>query len=534
MKNLKYIVVDLFCGAGGTTIGFESAKDSFNNKVAKVIGAINHDPVAIQSHWTNHQDVEHFEEDITSMYGSVISNRIFISNQMRRLQRIVGLYRALYPGVQLILWASLECTNFSNAKGGQSRDADSRTLARHLDRYIELLNPEIVQIENVVEFKSWGPLKIKAKKSKVNGFEVSELKIRKEDQHKIVSYSWEPESKHSGRDWLNWKSDLCERFDFKDAWKELNSADFGAFTSRNRLFGLFVKKGEQFIWPEPTHSKKGCSGGLFGKPLKKWRAVESCIDYSQKGKSIIFRKKPLSTNTLRRHYDGLIKHVAGMTKEEFNREFYLDGKVQYKCSFTAKSSSFLSNYHGTGDNTKSIGLPAGAIVAADIHSVVFIDHQFTGEKNHQSIFRPLWSQTTNPSASLIQVFKSKAFIFNSAWFGCNTSILNPAPVIVASQDKAPLRLIKIESGQKFHQIYVTDSPIVVKIKEFMNIFGLSDITMRMLVVDELKLIQGFPSDYILHGTQTDQKKFIGNSVQPGVVKFWIEEMTRQNTHLAAA
>ena len=66
--------------------------------------------------------------------------------------------KAQYQGAAVVLWASLECTNFSKAKGGQPRDADSRTLAEHLFRYIEAINPDYIQIENVEEFMSWGPM----------------------------------------------------------------------------------------------------------------------------------------------------------------------------------------------------------------------------------------------------------------------------------------------------------------------------------------------------------------------------------------
>ncbi|UAY56249.1 DNA cytosine methyltransferase [Arachidicoccus terrestris] len=110
----KFIVVDLFCGAGGTTTGFEMA-----GGIAKIVACVNHDPVAILSHWRNHPHVLHFEEDIRTL-------------NLYCLKRIVDHYRALYPDAKVILWASLECTNFSKAKGGQPRDADSRTLAQSL------------------------------------------------------------------------------------------------------------------------------------------------------------------------------------------------------------------------------------------------------------------------------------------------------------------------------------------------------------------------------------------------------------------
>lgn len=138
------------------------------------------------------------------------------------------MYQVKYPDAKLILWASLECTNFSKAKGGQPRDADSRTLAEFLFRYQHSLDPDFIQIENVVEFRSWGPLDENGK----------------------------PVSRDKGIDYEQWRKNMCD-YGYWDEWRELNSADFGGYTSRNRLFGCFAKEGLPIVWPTPTHSKKG-------------------------------------------------------------------------------------------------------------------------------------------------------------------------------------------------------------------------------------------------------------------------------------
>lgn len=454
---------------------------------------------------------------------------------MIKLVRLVNLYRAFYPNAKVILWASLECTNFSNAKGGASRDADSRTLACHLDRYVAPLDPDMIMIENVREFRSWGPLKIKHKKNKnKKGVWISsKLIMRKNRKTKEKEYAWEPVEKLKGVDWIRWKQNLCDRFGYSDDWRELDSANFGAFTSRNRLFGLFVRKGEPFVWPQATHAKNPVSGDLFQDPLLPWNAVRPCLNFSVKGKSIIYRKKKLVDKTLERHYNGLIKHVAGMSVKEFEKTFYKDGKV-INGRFRPLDNAFLSNYHSTGDNTISPNSPAGALVCADIHSVVFIDHQYSGNTNHQSIDLPLWALTQNPKSAKMDVEFVGGFIHNPGWFGCDTSLDKPSPVIVARQDKAPLSLIVAEGGNILHEILDSDSPIRRKIKEFMNLFQISDIKMRMLQVVELKRIQGFPEEYVLSGSQTDQKKFIGNSVQPDVVDHWICAFENQQEYSLVA
>lgn len=144
MENLQLLYIDLFCGAGGTSTGVELAKHD-DKQCAKVIACVNHDKNAIASHAANHPDALHFTEDIRTL-------------ELAPLTAHLEKYRTMYPDALVVLWASLECTNFSKAKGGQPRDADSRTLAEHLFRYIEAINPDYIQIENVEEFMSWGDL----------------------------------------------------------------------------------------------------------------------------------------------------------------------------------------------------------------------------------------------------------------------------------------------------------------------------------------------------------------------------------------
>ncbi|WP_300828893.1 DNA cytosine methyltransferase, partial [uncultured Rikenella sp.] len=124
---IRLLYIDLFCGAGGTSTGVENARIA-GQKCAKVIACVNHDANAIASHAANHPDAMHFTEDIRTL-------------DLAPLAAHVSAMRELYPEARMVLWASLECTNFSKAKGGLPRDADSRTLADHLFRYIEALNP---------------------------------------------------------------------------------------------------------------------------------------------------------------------------------------------------------------------------------------------------------------------------------------------------------------------------------------------------------------------------------------------------------
>ena len=224
MNTIDLLYIDLFCGAGGTSTGVESARIN-GEQCAKVIACVNHD--AIASHAANHPEAMHFTEDIRTLE---------LSPLVTHVQRM----KQLYPEARLVLWASLECTNFSKAKGGQPRDADSRTLAEHLFRYIESLNPDYIQIENVEEFMSWGPMD-------ENG---------------------RPISMNKGEDYTRWVHNV-KSYGYNFDHRIMNAADYGAYTSRKRFFGIFAKNELPIVFPEPTHCKEG-KQDMFGS-LAKWK-----------------------------------------------------------------------------------------------------------------------------------------------------------------------------------------------------------------------------------------------------------------------
>lgn len=598
MTDPNFLIVDLFCGFGGTTTGFVNAEID-GNKIAKIIACVNHDPKAIKSHWLNHPEVIHFEEDIRTL-------------DLTGLTKIVKTEKRKYPNAKLILWASLECTNFSKAKGGQARDADSRTLAEHLYRYIHAIDPDYIQIENVVEFMSWGPL---------------------DDNGK-------PLSRKNGQDFMRWRNEICS-FSYRDDWKELNSADFGAYTSRNRLFGCFAKEGLPIVWPDPTHSKKA-SEGMFNH-LKKWMPVKEVLNFNDEGESIFTRKKPLSDKTLERIYAGLVKYVAKGDKA-FISKYYsgrpagkvipvdgpagtittasgqtlvqttpfivqrntgipeskivdIDGPartltgtggnqdlvqpicilkynstdkngkhtppsieepcpvVSTQCRLGIVQGEFLSTYHGNGANVSSIENPAPTIPTKDSIAVVkpkyYIEKQY-GKGQNQSIDVPAGAvlptdkhrlvkcesfimdtqfnngpKSIEDPAGTITANRKHSYIVNPSHGGHSTSTDQPCPVIIARQDKAPLYFVQVEQGHVAMAVYEGESDICIKIKEFMVIYGLVDIKMRMLRVPELLKIQGFPDNYQMVGNQSDHKKFIGNSVHPKVPKAWAEAMGKR-------
>ncbi len=471
---MKLLYIDLFCGAGGTSTGVNAARLG-GEQCAKVIACVNHDANAIASHAANHPDALHFTEDIRTLELSPLVAHIKSCRQQ-------------YPNALIVLWASLECTNFSKAKGGQPRDADSRTLAEHLFRYIEAINPDYIQIENVEEFMSWGEVDEKGK----------------------------PLSMDRGKSYTRWVRNV-KRYGYNFDYRILNAANFGAYTSRKRFFGIFAKKGLPITFPEPTHSKNG-TNNLFGS-LEHWKPVRECLDFEDEGESIFGRKKPLVEPTLERIYAGLIKFVAG-GKEAFLVKYnsvnqktgkYVPPSIDEPCPTVATQNrlgvaqiSFLSKqYSGHPDSkNKSVDEPAGAITCRDHHA--FISAYYGNGHNHPC-HTPAPTLTTKDRLSLIQTER-----FIDMQYG----------------NSIPPYLVATETGEAAIAVYDTDSPITAKIKEFMALYGIVDIKMRMLKIPELKKIMGFPEDYVLVGTQAEQKKYIGNAVEVTIARRWCEALCR--------
>lgn len=523
MKKLLYI--DLFCGAGGTSTGINSARLN-GEQCADVIACVNHDANAIASHASNHPEALHFTEDIRTLE---------LSPLVEHLRKC----RDNNPGALIVLWASLECTNFSKAKGGQPRDADSRTLAEHLFRYIEAIEPDYIQIENVEEFISWGDMDENGK----------------------------PISMDKGKSYTRWVRNV-KRYGYKFDHRILNAADYGAYTSRKRFFGIFAKNGLPIVFPAPTHCKDG-STMLFGN-LKKWKPVKEVLDFEDEGNTI-FREKPLSEKTLERIYAGLIKFVAG-GKDAFLVKYnsmirtgkYNTPGIDEPCptvatqnrlgvaqvSFLSKQYSghpeskntsvnepagtittidhhaFISAYYGNGHN-HSVEMPSPTVTTKDrlalIQSEQFIDMQY-GNGTAASVEVPANTVTTNPKFNLVTV--KRHYLMNPRYRNVGGSIEKPCFTLIARMDKMPPYLVTAETGEVFIEVYSTDSPMTAKIKEFMALYGIVDIKMRMLKIPELKKIMGFPEDYVLVGTQADQKKFIGNAVEVNMARVLCEALCK--------
>lgn len=573
MESPDFIVIDLFCGAGGTTIGIEQAEYN-GRKVGVVIAAVNHDAKAIKSHWSNHRHVVHFEEDIRSL-------------PLEGLRLLLQAYRRMWPTAKVVLWASLECTHFSKAKGGQAREADSRTLGKSLymrfnettrryskgDSYIQILQPDYIHIENVEEFLSWGPLD----------------RIGKPVQEKKGMHF---------RAWCKAIRDLG----YRDDWRMINAADHGAYTKRKRLFGCFAKGDLPIIWPQQSHSR---TGDMF---TRRWKPVKDVLDFTDEGISIFpahgGRSDYLSPKTYARILAGCRRYITGdSTKAAFLLKYnstnqatglHIPPSIDEPAPVVATQSrlglvqptGFLAKYHGNGENVTSLDEPSSTLTTKDRLAkvqTVFIDRQYTSGGRHSSVDEPIGALPTVPKANMVKVDRwiesfyrgdyhqhsiegpcptvtvrphealvkcdrfivpqnydngpvsleepmqtitanrKHHYLVNPQWaLDAGASVSDPCFTLIARMDKAPPYLVTLEGGQIAIEVYDQDPDIVRDLKAFMAAHGIIDIKMRMLRIKELKRIQGFPEDYHLAGSQADQKKFIGNSVHPVVPKRWYE------------
>jgi DNA (cytosine-5)-methyltransferase 1 len=247
--------VDLFCGAGGATTGVYQAARQVG--VALQMTAINHWPVAVETHSRNHPTATHLCMSVESVDP-----------------------RTVVPAGHLhLLVAGPECTHHSNARGGRPIHDQSRASAWNILRWCELLKVDQVLIENVPEFQTWGPL----------GVTQRPLKRRKGETYRAFLAAL-----HS----LGYRVEA----------KVLNAADYGDATTRKRLF-IQAKRGRApIVWPEPSHSRHGHSTLL--RHTERWRGAREVIDWQVPSRSIFDRDRPLSPNTMRRIEVGL-RRFAG-------------------------------------------------------------------------------------------------------------------------------------------------------------------------------------------------------------------------------
>ncbi|MBQ5045963.1 DNA cytosine methyltransferase [Klebsiella pneumoniae] len=325
MKDSE-IIVDNFAGGGGASTGIELA-------IGRSVDiAINHDPNAVAMHTTNHPDTLHYCE-------SVYSVRPKVATAGRR----VGL-----------AWFSPDCRHFSKAKGAKPVEKAIRGLAWIVIRWALDVGPRVMMLENVEEFKTWGPL--------------IEIPPKPDLPHEMIGsfigpaylgYS-RPDPARVGETFRAFVgmlttgipanhpalAECCEflniSLDSEDAarlvkglgyiveYRELRACDFGAPTIRKRFFMVMRRDGKPIVWPEATHGDPKSPAVLAGK-LAPWRTAAECIDWSIPAPSIFGRKKPLAENTLRRIARGIQRFVIESASPFIVKCNHTTTKGKYDC-----------------------------------------------------------------------------------------------------------------------------------------------------------------------------------------------------------
>lgn len=277
------IVVDLFAGGGGAS---EALKQALGQDPAL---AYNHDALAIGMHAANHPLTSHHREDIWHA-----DPRVDVAG------RPIGWFHA-----------SPDCTHFSQAKGGQPRSRKTRALSWVVLKWIgmllraDLVNgtntaPRIFSMENVWQILTWGPLIAKRCKATGRVLKMDGTVAARGERVPVEHQQLVPDKSRTGRTWRQFVAAL-RALGYAVEWRKLVASDYGAGTSRERLFLLGRRDGEQIVWPAASH---GTAPGQ--KPRV---SAADCLDFSIPCPSIFGRKRPLADATMRRIAKGTMRHV---------------------------------------------------------------------------------------------------------------------------------------------------------------------------------------------------------------------------------
>ncbi len=431
---------------------------------------MNHSRAAIAMHMVNHPNTRHFCEDVFD-----------VSPTMVAAGRLVGL-----------LWLSPDCTHFSRARGGKPADKNVRSLAWVAVRWAREVLPRMIVLENVEEFQTWGPLDA--------------------DGRPIVDRKGE-----TFRAWCAALADLGYTIDFKT----MVAADYGAPTTRKRLFLVARRDRSGIAWPEPTHGT--------GRELA-WRPASEVIDWSLACPSIFTRKKPLAEATLRRIAVGMQRYVIGAAKPFIvnnmtnNVPRSIEDPLATICTGGHKILVSPTLVHsGNGERpgqtprTYDVRAPLGTVVAGgQKHRLVaaFLS-KHNGGPHGGAIGRDLRDPITTVTGR-DQHALTAAFLTKYRGTSIGSDVQAPAPTITAGgwhlgEVRALLERFDVE------RLRDVDPQVTIDGERYV----VADIGTRMLQPHELFAAQGFPADYIIAPdfdgkpmTKEMQIDLCGNSVPP--------------------
>jgi len=491
LRQREKIVVG-FAGGGGTCTGIAEALGRSPDD------ALNHDPVAVAMHAVNHPGTKHWCQNIWQADPAEVADG-----------RAIGL-----------AWFSPDCKHFSKAKGTAPKARHIRDLAWVVVSYARLprhIRPRVVMVENVEEFRTWGPLLADG----------------------------QPDQKRKGETFAKWLAEM-KRLGYRAAFRESRACDYGAPTIRKRLLVIFRCDGERIVWPEPTHGAPDSAEVRAGQRLP-WHTAAEIIDWSIPCPSIFARSRPLAEATLRRIANGLRRYVVEHASPFIipvthsggpTRGHGLDEPVRTVTAAhrgeMALIAPYISTYYGAKNDRDARGCSADGLLGTQTtenrHALCAA---FLAQHNTGVIGRPVDAPLSTVMATGSQQAVTVGFL--SHLYGSNAAGGGGDP-------RAPLKTVT--AGGEHHaavhafltKYYGTggqDQDVRAPLHTIPthDRFGLvtvagetweiADIGMRMLSPRELFRAQGFPDstiiDFEFNGKplpKSAQVRLCGNSVCP--------------------
>lgn len=482
---------DLFAGGGGASCAIEQATGLY------VDFAVNHDAQAISMHTANHPQTVHYQTDVYDVDPLTACRG-----------RPVGL-----------LHLSPDCTHHSQAAGGQPRDNVTRSLSWVGKRWAAQVRPDIITLENVEQITRWGRLVAKRDKATGRVIKLDKTVAAPGEQVPVQQQFLVPDPKHAGERWRKFVREL-EKLGYVVEWRTLVAADYGAPTTRKRLFMVARCDGQPIVWPDPTHFKKPKKG------QKKWRSAAECIDWTVEGKSIFNRDKPLADATLRRIAKGIKKFVLD-NRNPFiiNNEDRQKSALMVNAAYGEGSGNTKRRGIGSHDIADALGTVTASGSGGHALATAYLMQANSGSQQQlvsaclirqfgastgSDIAAPMGTVMTDGGGGKTslavcelgdaeeQALKVAAFLIN--YYG-NGDARNPT---------APMDTLTTKDRLALVTVYINKEP-----------YYIVDITLRMLLPKELYKAQGFPDDYIFDRdhtgrplTKTAQVRMCGNSVSP--------------------
>lgn len=507
-ENLLEIFVDNFAGGGGASTGIEKAIGR------SVDAAINHDPAAIAMHTANHPETKHYCESVWDVDPREVA-----------AGRQVGL-----------VWLSPDCKHFSKAKGGKPVEKGIRGLAWVTIRWAATVRPRVIMLENVEEFKTWGPVIPLTYKNTGRIIKIDDTLAERGEIVPPEEMKMMPDPKQKGRTFKSFINAL-KRHGYEVEWRELKACDYGAPTIRKRFFLVARCDGKPIVWPKPTHGAPDSPGVVSGELLP-WKPAADIIDWSIPCPSIFTRKRELADNTKRRIAKGLMKFVINSADpyvvNSNIKKNGAKGKQPGAKKRSALETSFISRIGQTkfgGDRMQySIEDPLTTIVTKAEHLLVtaFLAQYHTETAGHevrgQALEQPLLTQDTSNRFAIVT-----SYLVKMRGTNIGQPVTEPLHTVTAGGlHHAEVRAFLIayygsSVGQSLNDPLgtVTTHERFGLVTIHGTLYQIVDIGMRMLEPHELFGAQGFPTNYIIDRysngeavPKSAQVARCGNSVSP--------------------